>query len=109
MVHKEPELKINNTVGIQTLPENVSERVSQLEESYANKMNNDAQTKVDNTIDESDGIFSDEKIHPKIDNPNAVVPPNDNLKIEMDLNIKNENNIVVIFPTTESVQPEVII
>ena len=107
MVHKEPELKINNTVGIQTLPENVSERVSQLEESYANKMNNDAQTKVDNTIDESDGIFSDEKIHPKIDNPNAVVPPNDNLKIEMDLNIKNENNIVVIFPTTESVQPEV--
>ena len=109
MVHKEPELKINNTVGIQTLPENVSEWVSQLEESYANKMNNDAQTKVDNTIDESDGNFSDEKTHPKIDtcNPNAVVPPNDNLKIEMDLNIKNENNIVVIFPTTESVQPEV--
>ena len=106
MVHKEPELKIDNTVGIQTLPENV-ELVSQLEENYANKMNNETQTKVDNTIDESDGNFSNEKIHPKIDNPNAVVPQNENLKIEMDLNIKNENNIVAVFQTNDSVQSEV--
>ena len=47
MVHKEPELKIDNTVGIQTLPENV-ELVSQLEENFASKMNNEAQTKVEN-------------------------------------------------------------
>ena len=104
MVHKEPELKINYTVGIP--PENV-ELVSQLEENYANKMNNETQTKVDNTIDESDGNFSNEKIHPKIDNPNAVVPQNENLKIEMDLNIKNENNIVAVFQTNDSVQSEV--
>ena len=106
MVHKEPELKINNSVGIQTLPENVSDRVSKLEENYANKMNNEAKTKVDNTIDGSDGNFSNEKIHPKIDNLNTVVPQNENLKIETD-NIKNENNIVAVFPTNESVQPEV--
>ena len=103
MVHKEPELKINYTVGIP--PENV-ELVSQLEENYPNKMNNETQTKVD-TIDESDGNFSNEKIHPKIDNPNAVVPQNENVKIEMDLNIKNENNIVAVFETNDSVQSEV--
>ena len=106
MVNKEPELKINNTVGIQTLPENISDRVSKLEENYANKMNNEAQTKVDNTIDESDDKFSNEKIHPQIDNPNAVAPPNENLKIEKD-NIENEDNIVAIFPINESMHPEV--
>ena len=99
MDHKEPELKINNT-----LPENV-ELVSQLEENYTNKMNNEAQIKVDNTIDESDGNFSNEKIHPKIDNPNAFVPSNENLKIEMD-NTKNEDIIVAVFKTNDNVQPE---
>ena len=100
MVHKEPELKIDYT-----LPENV-ELVSHLEGNYTNKMNNEAQIKVDNTIDEFDGNFLNGKIHPKIDNPNAFGPSNENLKIEMD-NTKNENNIVAVFPTTESVQPEV--
>ena len=61
MVRKEPELKINNTVDIQPLSENF-QLVSQPENNYANKMNNEAQTKVENTTDTSYGNFPNEKL-----------------------------------------------
>ena len=107
MVHKEPELQLNNTVGIKPLPHEYVELVSQLENNYANKMNKDTQTKVDNTIDESYGNFSNENVHPKMDNPdgNAVILQNNNLTTEMD-NTKNEDDIVTVFQTNEPVQPE---
>ena len=112
IVHKEPELKINNTdtIGIKPLPHENVELVSQLENNiYANKMTKDTQTKVDNTIDESYGNFRNEKVYPKMDNPdgNAIILQNNNLITEMD-DTKNEDNIVTVFQlTNERVRPEV--
>ena len=128
MVHKEPELKIDNTVGIQTLPENV-ELVSQLEENFASKMNNEAQTKVENTIDikNEDNIVAvfptNGSVQPDVNGEmdttrGDVILPNKNLKTEMEnsknisnplnneIDLSDEDNIVALFPTNENVQPE---
>ena len=107
MVLKEPELNINNTVDIQPLSENF-QLVSQPENNYANKMNNEAQTKVENTTDTFYGNFPNEKLQPKMVNPDgdAVILQNKNLITEMN-DTKNENNIVAVFQTNESAQPEV--